>query len=207
MTNLPLSRFGKTCLELGVPQNVSNILELKLRNLYAEKHRFYHTITHIETLLSLYDSIAPKSDPIMELAIWFHDCIYQARAKDNELQSAKYFESTLGKQISSGAASSIFDLILATRHLEETPTGSKAQLIVDLDLSTLGSTPTEYDAYQAAIRKEYAFASDTEYKKGRTAVLEHFLSQKIFKTSSFDKFEKQARLNIAQELQQLHPSP
>ncbi|MEA5468385.1 hypothetical protein VB714_05850 [Spirulina sp. 06S082] len=56
---------------------------------YREKHRYYHTLQHIEECLILYDRLPTKS-PTVEIALWFHDVIYNPQGPNNEMQSANY---------------------------------------------------------------------------------------------------------------------
>jgi len=106
------------------------------------------------------------------LAIWFHDIVYDPRAKDNEERSAD--EAAVFLQ-GTEFVDSVRILILATEHNEES--GSRdARLLCDIDLSILGSERELYQTYSKAIREEYAWVSDEEYRAGRatgfsTAVL------------------------------------
>src|SRR5512138_1006779 len=62
--------------------------------LYAEPHRKYHGMHHIENLLQRLDMLTPFSRPGFdrfleaEVAIWFHDAVYDIRSKQNEETSA-----------------------------------------------------------------------------------------------------------------------
>ena len=73
-------------------------------------------------------------------------------------------------------------------------------LIKDIDLSILGSESADYMRYSHAIRKEYVFVSDEDYRKGRGEVLRRFLSRNIYATKFCSHLERQARVNIAAEL-------
>src|SRR5262245_59080574 len=57
---------------------------------YSESHRHSHTIRHIEECLNEFDAVRHlATQPVaVELAIWFHDAIYDTHASDNEEQSA-----------------------------------------------------------------------------------------------------------------------
>ena len=52
-------------------------------------------------------------------------------------------------------------------------------VLLDADLAILGSSPTTYDAYVAAVRAEYADVGDDEWRAGRTGVLEGFGNREI----------------------------
>ena len=78
-------------------------------------------------------------------------------------------------------------------------------IFLDADLAILGQSDENYKLYTKQIRQEYSFFSDADYKKGRVGVLKHFLAmERIYKTEYFfNKFEKQAKLNIENELKRL----
>lgn len=63
---------------------------------HSERHRHYHTLSHLAELFSFLDSpygaeIAPSRRPLVEYAIFFHDIIYDPRSRTNEEDSAKLF--------------------------------------------------------------------------------------------------------------------
>ena len=69
----------------------------------------------------------------------------------------------------------------------------------------LGAPPDQYDAYEAAVRQEYAWVGETDWRAGRAAVLKAFLSRPhIFHTEIFRQGrETRARENIARSLERL----
>ena len=60
----------------------------KIKRYYCEPWRYYHTLNHINYLLSLYHETKIKFKDInanvIELCIWFHDIIYIPPNHDNE---------------------------------------------------------------------------------------------------------------------------
>ena len=80
--------------------------------------------------------------------------------------------------------------------------GRDAALFLDMDLSILGASPVEFDAYEAAVRREYGWVEEKAWRAGRAAVLEKFLARPhIFHTEAFrQRFEAQARKNLARSL-------
>ncbi|GHC63968.1 HD domain-containing protein [Roseibacillus persicicus] len=177
-----------------------------LSEAYTRNSLAYHNLAHIEDCLLKYQKFSHLAhDPLaVEFAIWFHDIVYDPKARNNEEQSA-----VVAKEFLRGhaLADSVAELILATRHQE--PLGSlDAQLICDIDLSILGSDSPTYHIYAEAIREEYAWVAPDDYKIGRAKVLEDFLSRpRIYQHAEFrKKYERQARLNLKEELNSLSPA-
>lgn len=81
----------------------------------------------------------------------------------------------------------------------------QCNLLQDLDLLVLGSSPEEYKRYRQLLREEYSYLDDSSYTKMRLKVLETFLMiPTIFSTNDFkSKFEDVARKNIVNEIEEL----
>jgi len=74
------------------PELGSEIAETLL-GFYSESERFYHTFKHIEFCLGLFDQVKGQCNDAdsLELAIWFHDAVYNFPLVENEKLSADYF--------------------------------------------------------------------------------------------------------------------
>src|SRR5215469_15140333 len=69
----------------------------KLAHAYGGPHRYYHNQQHIGDCLVEFDharNLATQPEAV-ELAIWFHDAVYDPKASDNEEQSAELAERCL----------------------------------------------------------------------------------------------------------------
>lgn len=174
---------------------------------YSEPHRRYHTMRHIVQCLDELEeaqNLAVNPSAI-GFAIWFHDAIYETRAKDNEERSAELaVEALLRASLPDKLASYVSGLILATRHTIM-PTSWDKRLFVDIDLSILGRPPEEFDEYERQIRQEYCWVPDHDFAIGRSEVLESFLGRKhVYSTDFFRrKYEADARANMERSLKQL----
>src|SRR5262245_10907424 len=62
----------------------------RLVSAYSEPHRYYHTLEHLAEMFKVAGKLADAAtDPAaVQLAIWFHDAVYDSRATDNEERSA-----------------------------------------------------------------------------------------------------------------------
>ena len=187
-------------------------LKRELSALYQAEGRHYHNLTHIEAMLALAgDYRAALHDPAaVEAAIWFHDAIYESRAKDNEARSAALAQEKLADRTNAERLGRIAAMIVATATHELPSLAGKegvrdAALFLDMDLSILGASPDAFDAYEKAVRREYGWVEEPVWRAGRGAVLKTFLARPhIFHTEEFrQRFEPQARQNMARSLEAL----
>ncbi|MER9328923.1 hypothetical protein [Mesorhizobium sp. M0488] len=188
---------------------IDNALKSELSALYRADGRHYHDLAHIEAMLALaHDYRGLLADPeAVEAAIWFHDAIYDSKAKDNEAQSAALAEERLAGRADPERLSRITAMILATAthqlpRIDDAAAARDASLFLDMDLSILGAAPDAFDAYESAVRREYDWVEEPLWRAGRSAVLKTFLARPhIFHTEEFRRrFEPQAKRNLARSL-------
>ncbi|MEP0885787.1 hypothetical protein NDI49_30115 [Trichocoleus sp. ST-U3] len=178
---------------------------LDLVGAYSGVGRFYHTLEHIQHILETMGqmrSLAVKF-PTIQLAAWFHDVIYDSKAKDNEERSADYAVLSLTKlKIPSTTVERVRRLILSTKTHQASITDIDNQILLDSDLAILGSSEWEYQVYAQAIRKEYSWLGSELYRTGRQQVLLKFLQRDriYFTNQMFVKLEQRARENMQAEL-------
>ena len=174
---------------------------------YAVPPRAYHNLHHIADCLEELEptkAVAGNLEAV-EVALWFHDIVYDSKAKDNEERSAAMaFAFINGAKLSSSFDDAVKALILATKHTAP-PVGADAGLIVDIDLSILGQAPETFDEYELQIRREYDWVADDAFAAGRSAVLKSFLARPAIYTTGYfhDKYEAAARKNLARSMQAL----
>ena len=194
------------CIKAYSPDHAATLWNEVEKN-YSQTDRHYHTLTHLESLVS---ELIPLKDKFenwctIVFAIVYHDIVYKAWKKNNEEKSADVAVKRL-KEISypDGEISRCKELILATKRHE--PLDGSTNLFTDADLSILGCDSATYTAYFNQIRREYSIFPDIIYNPGRKKVLHHFLEMvRIFKTDHFyDKYEDQARVNLQEELRLLN---
>ena len=194
------SRFWENLKAEGSPEPVYGLLS----DLYSERHRAYHTLSHLTHCLDEFEEarhLAERPSEV-EMALWFHDAIYDPRAKDNEQRSAELARRIAKEaQLPEAFGKRVYNLVLATDH-HGVPDGADARLLVDIDLAILGRPRDEFDDYETNIRKEYHFVPWTEYRLARSAILRSFLDRpEIFLTEFFQhKYESRARANLERSL-------
>ncbi|QIF04888.1 N-methyl-D-aspartate receptor NMDAR2C subunit [Roseimicrobium sp. ORNL1] len=202
------SRWQRLCSDLAVPDMGDTTWQV-LRGAYTEPHRAYHNLTHIAECLAQLDYIAgvinPPEHGTLEMALWFHDVVYDTHRHDNEEVSAALAERHLARAgVPRDHISHITHLILATKHSPTPPIGDAAW-IVDIDLAILGANAPRFDEYEKQIRAEYHWVPEPDFRKGRAAVLRMFLERDaIYMTPAFHtRYEKAARENLQRSLNAL----
>jgi len=177
---------------------------------YTAPERHYHNLEHLGEMFRVAGRLAPNIDDpsTVQLAIWFHDAVYDPRSKDNELRSGELAVDFLGPiGVPASAIERVVRLIQATAHITsaEPPTDRDTAALLDADLAILGAAEERYKRYARDIRQEYAWLPDAEYQKGRAAVLTKFLARPrlYHHLIAFEEGETRARANIAAELAEL----
>ena len=186
---------------------------------YNESQRAYHSLQHIQQLFTQFEQIKHHlNEPhIIALALFYHDVIYAPTRSDNELKSAEYAVESLTGYLSAEQCQHIYALIMMTashqidkwsNKVKEREEYSDAAYFLDMDLSVLGSSWSEYEHYAHAVRQEYAHVSDDDYRVGRMAVLKELLAHPTLYLTDYyyERLEKQARKNIEHEITLLHAS-
>jgi len=172
----------------------------RLVAMYAESHRHYHNLHHIADCLAEFDRARELArEPLaVEMAIWFHDAVYDTRAADNEERSAQLAQAWLGEACAESALmDAVGSLILATKK-HDASLHVDAALLVDVDLSILGQPPARFWEYEAQIREEYSWVPQDVFSVKRAEILDGFLARRrIYHTDDFSqRLEIQARLNL-----------
>lgn len=168
---------------LGIKTEFAKIVWRDLAVAYQADGRFYHNLTHIQHALDIANQLRDVAVDFtaVQLALWFHDVVYDPRRSDNEAQSAAYAEQLLRPLgVPDTLLAVVSDLILATKSHEAPRPDPNIFVILDADLAILSAPPAQYDAYAKAIRQEYSFVPDEQYVAGRTAVLQKFLARSPF---------------------------
>jgi predicted metal-dependent HD superfamily phosphohydrolase len=176
-----------------------------LRVRYAAPDRHYHGQRHIDLLLALLAELRPAlaAPDAVELAVWYHDAIYDPQRSDNEAASAALLRTDLAGLADPSLIATAATLVLATA-THRVPAGIAKPLaadcahFLDMDLSILGADPATFAWYDAAIRREYAHVPEVQWRKRRPAVLEGFLTrERLYLTDHFHtRLDTQARANL-----------
>lgn len=194
--------YSELLLNIGFSANEIQQNWIDLEKAYSKKSRHYHNLTHLKEMIASFEVYRDELQNPNEIlfSIFYHDFVYSASKKDNELKSAEYAlailpeNSNLNKQL-------VFDAICATKQHQQNAIDD-INWLIDFDLKILAKDWEDYKIYFEQIRKEYRIYPDFLYKPGRAKALKHFLENEfIFQTNEFrNLYEDKARQNIEKEI-------
>ncbi len=167
---------------------------------YRENHRHYHTLRHLDECLRHLDDVTPLAlhAPEIELALWFHDAVYDPRKQNNEELSAAWARSAAAAAALPGeSCDRIYGLVQVTKS-HNLPKTTDEALLIDIDLSIFGASPDRFEEYEQGIRNEYNWVPKLIFEAKRRSILKKFLEREtIFHTPHFiERYEPQARMNL-----------
>ena len=198
----------ETCFLPSSPQQRLR-LHQTLLNCYRSNNHAYHNLIHINHLLHLASENRChfQNWPVVYLAIWFHDVIYDPSRKDNEQVSARLAQDHLTKLgLEPDQVNRVVCFIQATanhqlNYIDESD-HEDAKLFLDLDLAILAEPWPRYQRYAEAVRNEYRHISAVTYALGRRNFLRTMLKRPFIFHSPLMRvqWEHKARINIQREI-------
>ncbi|WP_091551059.1 HD domain-containing protein [Micromonospora pattaloongensis] len=181
---------------------------------WREPHRRYHDVAHLAAVLAVVREHAEFATrpALVRLAAFWHDAVYDPAAGDgaNERDSAELAGRVLRRLgIAPTDVAEVQRLVLLTAGHAVPPGDRDGALLCDADLAVLAGPPAAYDAYAAAIRREYAHVPDPAFRAGRAAVLRQLLAlPALYRVPPLaGRWERPARANLARELAALGEAP
>lgn len=174
---------------------------------YREPQRSYHNEQHLDECFACFRDVRAEAEhpAEIELAIWFHDAIYDSKRKDNEERSADWARrEAIRFGVPRESAERIHSLILATEH-QEAPVTQDAKILLDADLAILGAAPARFDQYEQQVREEYSWVPGFVFRRKRRELLSRLLGRKaIYATELLRaRYEQLARDNLKRSLGRL----
>lgn len=149
-----------------------NGLWTEVEGKHSSKKRHYHTLQHLESLLTQLTEIKHEIQNwnAILFTLYYHDIVYNSLKSDNEEKSAELAEKRM-KQISV----SIDTIELSKSQILATKSHLKAidndtNYFTDADLSVLGQNWETYSMYYKNVRKEFSIYPDFVYNPGRKKV-------------------------------------
>lgn len=179
----------------------SSYIHRRLLDGYREPQRHYHTLAHIAQCLGMFDqckSLADNPDAL-ELAVWFHDAIFEPGKPDNEKRSADLYLQLSDGVHDAATRGLVKRLIMATLHDGASLADDDAIYMVDIDLSSFGLSWDDFLQDSQNLRRESADLSDAEYYRRTTSFQNCLLAKERFYQSDYfaERLESQARANLA----------
>lgn len=205
--------------------------------LYSSPGRHYHNLNHIHFCLARMEEAKLREEfkftnaewGALEMAIWFHDAIYNAEAQ--MVKKGGYSEEE-SVDLMYGLAIDYFaqpyrpgapikpllseQLMIAQRLIEatakhgEVPDDKLTALMVDIDLSSLALPWDQFNANTNDVVKEYAlFRDEATITVGNARFLKGLYenSERLYHTDwGFENFESSARANILKRVNDLLPT-
>ena len=200
----------KTTVHL--PVGVLNVLN----SVYNSKRRHYHSVNHINRMISSFREIAQTSNTIslevndwnlFQTAILFHDIVmFEENCEEKSaliaisLMKDYYLQHTCSCEEN---LRQLQRLIEATDYRYVMVESFEENLIRDLDLEGLADPWEKYLENRELIKAEYPYPEyyDLEFVLGRKKFLQHMLEfPKIYSTKYFKHLEDKARENLQREL-------
>ncbi|WP_210515799.1 HD domain-containing protein [Hymenobacter terricola] len=172
---------------------------------YQAPTRHYHTLQHIENLLNRVAAADLQDPVVVQLAVWFHDAVYNALKSDNEARSAAQALAFLqDSTLEPARQQRVAFLIGRTADHTQPQPPADADLLhfLDADLSILGAPEADYWAYARHVRQEYRRVPDLLYRPGRRKVLAKMLDAPVlYHTPALrTELDAAARRNLAAEI-------
>jgi predicted metal-dependent HD superfamily phosphohydrolase len=165
---------------------------------YAEPQRAYHTLQHLEECLCTLDEakvtgLVAKPD-LIEMALWFHDAVYDPQGSENEELSVQMALEALGN---TEMTREVARLIMLTK-AHQPGDGADDAWIIDIDLAIFAQPMKRVLEYERQIRAEYAWVPEEVYVEKRAEILHGFLHRpRIYLTTwARERFESLARENL-----------
>ena len=159
----------------------------------------YHDLQHLTEVLDRL-ALLGATDPVVLLAAWFHDAVYDGD-RDDEERSAEWAIAALPASLGPDVARLV--RMTATHDPADDDPGACA--LSDADLGILAADPARYAAYVDGVRRDYSHLTDEDFRVGRVAVLEDLLARdSLFRLpKARELWEDAARTNLARELNSL----
>ncbi len=176
-----------------------------IRMLYSGHDRFYHGLAHIVDGLNKLQQLQLDDKDAFVLAWLFHDAVYDSSRDDNEEESANLMQ-TLGRAwgLDAGLLERAVKLVMVTKHGKAVPQTPDEKHMVDVDFSVFGEVKEVYLQAEQGIRREYGWASDAQWIKGRSEFLKRLDAGSMFwHAEARERYAAQAEVNVRASLERL----
>lgn len=168
----------------------------RLVRAYGEPQRAYHSLQHLQECSLVFDEAKGlmQQPDLIEMALWFHDAVYDPKSGENEALSAAMALEALG---GTSTAREVARLILLTKS-HQPGEGPDDAWIIDIDLAIFAQSAARVAEYEQQIREECGWVPEEVYREKRAEVLRGFLAREpIYRTPwAHERFEARAKENL-----------
>lgn len=150
--------------DIPLPFEMPAAMWAELEAAYQTPPRAYHNIQHVHEVAAHYKHVAAsvgwQNSKEVYLAVLYHDAIYQAGRKDNEVRSAEMAVSAVAKYFSDQSIDTaklvrLIEMTAKHGHLQPEGLDPDTKHFLDCDMAILGSEPGQFLVYDKAIASEY----------------------------------------------------
>lgn len=182
----------------------------KLLDIYLQGHRVYHSLSHIVAAINEHEKakhLMERPDEVL-FALFYHDSVMKKMSRVDEERSGQLAYSTAKNALlPEEFAVNVRNLCIDTKH-NAIPQTNDGRIIIDIDLSILGKPTFEFNRYERAIRQEYSWVPEQQFKEVRRGILEKFLKRaenhELYLTDFFrDNYESRAITNLQSSIDAL----
>ena len=196
-------RWTLACESLGVDKTNEREWWRRVETKYNEPGRHYHTLVHVDAMLTLATKHEVQDRVAVDLATIFHDIVYDAvdggRGR-NERESAQQFvEFAHSTTMTSERINKVVQWIERTWTHDGAGLDGDGRLFMDFDMSILGAERGAYALYTKHVRLEYGHVNWLFWRIGRSQFLSASTSKRVFCTSEFAGLEGRALENARAE--------
>jgi len=186
-----------------------NVAEFKrLRLLYSESGRFYHTWQHVHDCVK-FTQTNYGWQPEVVFGLFYHDAVYDVTRNDNESSSAELWDQYAQRcYLADNIKHIVRQLILATRtHVVDVSSSWVERIMSDADMHIFAMEWDQYKKYTIGVWREYSVFGREEYTKGRLKFLNSVNPHTIFATPQGQAMIDNVYRNIVRErhILQNHP--
>jgi predicted metal-dependent HD superfamily phosphohydrolase len=177
-------------------------------NAYAQDHRKYHTLDHLNKMLRWVPPTHPALESILEGILW-HDFHYPlVKAPPGLFEAQSICEYILACHINgySGHEIQVVAMINASsRHLEDQKNLSEeTKFFLDLDLENFSRPWDEFNTASNLVRDELLpLYGEEDFLKGHKWFLGQLLKRERIFYTAMNQWEWQARSNIHRRIMEL----
>jgi predicted metal-dependent HD superfamily phosphohydrolase len=188
-----MSTLKSLCHRLDI-YGIYPFIEDRLVEHYA--NRPYHNLRHISFMDKSTDPEIVEDLDSFELAVFFHDIVYDTKSNHNEEDSALVLDFIMRGLISDKTLNKAKELILDTKHIS-TPSSNDGKYLCDLDMLGLSFPYGTFKENNDLIDSEYNILGE-DFIRGRVKFFKGLLEKpQIFYTKPLFKVEEElARNNI-----------